>query len=235
MENEVEVYSGKLSGKNYFTDMIYIPHLKCFFLAINHILYRKDLNDKPAYLYMDFRCGWREDACFSYSMLHQRLLVIKEENKISILDPNTRKLCPERSPSDQSRLLSPFEHGTKFLCQTIHLRIEFIYIAFLSSSSTPDWLNDSGFHLSRKMVKSFQLLFYSLGSSPSLLPDNLTDPGRKIIQLLLNRIIQINAPLQALARNSTAISVVFFVVSSLTLTHFWRFISSSIDKELRLR
>ena len=94
-KNGEEVYSGKLPGYGYLEGILYDPLLDCYFLAYKRKLYRKDLNDKPAYLYMDIECGWEEGVSFRYSNLHQRLIINKGGKKISVFNQKTRKVEDE--------------------------------------------------------------------------------------------------------------------------------------------
>ena len=92
-ESGVQVYSGAFPLKyGPLRDMVFIPPLNCYFISYRNKTYRKDINNKPAYVCMDFRSGWREGACFRYSQLNQRLIINKDFEKISVVNPKTRKL-----------------------------------------------------------------------------------------------------------------------------------------------
>ena len=92
MENGTEIFSGQLlGGDGLLHDVIHIPPLNSYFLALDRKLFRKDIDDKPAYLFMDVDCGWRTGACFRYSTLHQRVFILKDQKKISVLNCKTMK------------------------------------------------------------------------------------------------------------------------------------------------
>ena len=57
-------------------DIIYIEQLDCYLLNYNDNIYRKDIDDKPPYLYMDINSNWRVRKFFRYSKVNQRLFVI---------------------------------------------------------------------------------------------------------------------------------------------------------------
>ena len=92
MDKGSQVYSEVLPGDRYLSDIVYAPHVNCYFLALNSKLYRKDINKRSPYLFMDFDCGWRWGACFRYSNLNQRLITNKNQRNISVLNPKTRKI-----------------------------------------------------------------------------------------------------------------------------------------------
>ena len=93
VDNGTLVYSRKLSvGDSSLFDLIYIPCLNCYFLATMEKLYRKDIDDKPPYLYMGVECGLRFGACFRYSNLQEKLYIKKDEKIILVVNPKTKKV-----------------------------------------------------------------------------------------------------------------------------------------------
>ena len=73
-------------------DMIYIQPLYCYFFQHKMKLYRKDITNKPPYLYMDVLCGVRNGACFRYSNLHEKLIINKDAQNISVVDLQRKKV-----------------------------------------------------------------------------------------------------------------------------------------------
>ena len=84
MENGVELYSGKLPGDRQLRDILYNPHFNCYFLALNKKLYKKEIDNKPPYVFMDVDCGWRYGAYLRYSKQQQRLIVNKDERNVKM-------------------------------------------------------------------------------------------------------------------------------------------------------
>ena len=93
IEEESEVYSGKLHVRDAsLYDIIYIPPVNSYFLASETKLYRKDIDDKPPYLFIDMNCGYRVGACLRYSRLHERMIINKDSRNISVIDPETKEI-----------------------------------------------------------------------------------------------------------------------------------------------
>ena len=93
LEDKANVFSSELpDSAQYIRDIIYTPHLDSYFLAFNDKLYKKDIDDKPPYPFMNVNCGSRYGACLGYSTRHQRLIINKDSETISLLNTETRKL-----------------------------------------------------------------------------------------------------------------------------------------------
>ena len=93
VENGKLVYSRKLFGdKSPIRDVIYVPCANCYLLDFNSQLYRKDIDEEYPYLYIDFRCGYRQGAYFRYSKRHQRVIVNKDCKNISVINVEKNKL-----------------------------------------------------------------------------------------------------------------------------------------------
>ena len=93
MEDGAQLYLENLSTNDrLLCDTIYIPPLNCYFLSLNEKLYRKDIDDKPPYLYLDVLCGWNEGCYFRYSKLPSRIIINKDTMNISVLNPRTKKI-----------------------------------------------------------------------------------------------------------------------------------------------
>ena len=92
VENDITVHSGKIRGETYLQDVIYSPCLNCYFLASSK-LYRKDINGKPPYPFMDVKWGNRAGSCFRYSNIHHRLTVNDKKSRFLLMvNPRTRKV-----------------------------------------------------------------------------------------------------------------------------------------------
>ena len=130
-ENGAEIYSGSLpvEGKS-LRDIIYITPLNCYILSHDKKLYRKDIDDKPAYLYMDVESGNKLGSCFRYSNIHQRLIMIKEETNLSVVNLETKEVEIELKKSagnyiadfrvfgeQEDRVISLTHDGNVFVCE----------------------------------------------------------------------------------------------------------------------
>ena len=60
VENNKLIHSGRLPGTSTgpLLDIIYVEHLDWYLLNYNSNVYRKDIDDKPPYLYMDINSDW---------------------------------------------------------------------------------------------------------------------------------------------------------------------------------
>ena len=90
VENGLKIYSGSLhKDDTTLHGMIYIPSMKCYLLASECKLYRKDINTNAPYLFLAFNFDL---GCFWYSVQHQRL-ALKNGAKgvISVLNLQTKK------------------------------------------------------------------------------------------------------------------------------------------------
>ena len=93
VDNGVHLFSGQLSKTSRrVKDIIYVPCLNCYFIAFDSHLYRKEIDDKPPFLFLDINCGWRLGGCFRYSIVHQRLIINKDKKKISVVNLENREL-----------------------------------------------------------------------------------------------------------------------------------------------
>ena len=96
IENGYQVNYGMLPVyKAALKDVLYIPCLDCYFMDYNEKLYRKDIDNKPPYPYMDdvvFGCSYRCGGSFIYSEIHQRVIFGQHFKYISVLNPQTREI-----------------------------------------------------------------------------------------------------------------------------------------------
>ena len=95
-----QVYTGNLPGggflrRDFLRGVIYIPCLNCYFIVDDFCLYRKDIKNKPAYLFMRLRSWERSDNSLKYSNEHHRLIFNKDSINISALNPRKRKIDVE--------------------------------------------------------------------------------------------------------------------------------------------
>ena len=92
-ENDILIPSRiPIEVDNELLNTIYCPPLDCYFLATKTKLFRKDINNKPAYLYMSVKCGTQHGACLRYSKILQRVIINKDGTSISMINPSTRKI-----------------------------------------------------------------------------------------------------------------------------------------------
>ena len=93
IENNITIDSGMLPDEvRLLQDIIYVPCLNSYLIASPNQLYRKDINDRPPYFYMNLDEGRREFAPLRYSNLNQSLIINKMGNYISVINPKTRKV-----------------------------------------------------------------------------------------------------------------------------------------------
>ena len=94
VEGGSTVFSRRVSKSDYLVDAIYIPHHNFYLFASADDLFRKDIDSKPPYLFMDARCdsGLRSGISFKYSNLHQRLIICKETKIILVINPLSREV-----------------------------------------------------------------------------------------------------------------------------------------------
>ena len=93
VENGKKLYSSKLPFPELSVyDLIYVPFKNCYFFDYDRTLYRKDINKKPFYFFMDCACGNKIGACFQYSTLHKRLLINRESQEISVINLATKEI-----------------------------------------------------------------------------------------------------------------------------------------------
>ena len=101
IDDNKSVYASKLHRRHsWFRDMIYVKSLNCYFIDCGLSLYRKDIDEKPAYLYMKYVGGYREGACFRYSKINQRLIVNKGYESLAAINLATKQIEIEVKKSD---------------------------------------------------------------------------------------------------------------------------------------
>ena len=93
IENEAQIYSEQLPNiYASLADMIYIKPLDCYLLDHDEKIYRKDIDDKPPYIYLDLTCNIRAGASFRYSEIHERLVIIKDWDRIAVVNLQNKEV-----------------------------------------------------------------------------------------------------------------------------------------------
>ena len=92
VEDNKVIFSEAISSFASLTDMIYIEPMNYYLMDHNTKLYRKNIDDKPPYLFMEIVTGFREGACFQYSRQHDRLIVNKDYKNISVVNLEEKKV-----------------------------------------------------------------------------------------------------------------------------------------------
>ena len=90
IENGKLLFCEKLPDR--LIDLIYIEHLDCYFMDYNNKLYKKDINGRPAYLFLDLRCGNNEGWSFIFSRLNKKLIVNKDMKNISVINLESKEI-----------------------------------------------------------------------------------------------------------------------------------------------
>ena len=93
IENKIQTYAADhLPGDpNQFCGIIYISHLNCYLLVFEARIYRKDINENPAYVFMDLNCGSRIGA-LKYLALNKRLIFPKDGKNLAVLNLDTKQV-----------------------------------------------------------------------------------------------------------------------------------------------
>ena len=87
------IYSARFPfKKDILRDLIYIKQFDSYFMDHDNQLYRKDINDKYAYVWMNIRCGFVSGGSFAYSDLNEKLIVNKDKDTISAVDLKAKKV-----------------------------------------------------------------------------------------------------------------------------------------------
>ena len=96
VENNTEIYSGKLPVEDkWLQDIIYVTHLNSYLIYHNDRLYKKDIDNKPIYLFLELKCGLRVGACLKYSKLNKRVIIAKDYYNVSALHVESKKVQVE--------------------------------------------------------------------------------------------------------------------------------------------
>ena len=93
IEDDLEIRSEKLPGKRELDGIIYVENLNCYLLYLNNCIYRKDIDDNPAYVFMEgvFSDPISSDS-FKYSTLNQRLILPKNGSDIAVVNLERKQI-----------------------------------------------------------------------------------------------------------------------------------------------
>ena len=143
IENGKEFYSGKLDPTKYkyVRDTLYCKPLNCYFFYTDlHQIFRKDIDDKPPYLYIsEIQADGREGAHLEYSRVNQRVIVNSEfwdeegqKAVLGVLNLETKQVEFKTGPSPGSvdaafKLLGEKEDRVIAVTKTsvLHFQLDF--------------------------------------------------------------------------------------------------------------
>ena len=93
-QNNVQIYSKSFSAVQKRLDSItYVDHLNCYLLNFNCQIYRKDIDDRPPYFFMDGLNSYLKPAtCLNYSRAGKRLIVSKGSHNISVVNLDRKRI-----------------------------------------------------------------------------------------------------------------------------------------------
>ena len=96
IDNGLDLYSdiNRLSDDSLY-DIIFISVINCYLIASYEKLYRKNIDDRPPYLYLDLKCGFRLGTYLRYSDKNYKLVINKDRVNISVIDLKAKKLAIE--------------------------------------------------------------------------------------------------------------------------------------------
>ena len=90
LRNGTKLYSAPFKG--FVKDLLYIEDYDAYFLSVGSHIYRKDINQKVPYKFMELSCGFRMAASFRYSKLNRRLIVNKNFRTISVVNLDNQEV-----------------------------------------------------------------------------------------------------------------------------------------------
>ena len=90
IENGLVVHKSLCDKEDCIRDLIYIEKLDCYIMAYDWKLYRKDIDNKRPYLFIDVVCGIRFGASLRFSTLNNRLITNKDMKTICAINLETR-------------------------------------------------------------------------------------------------------------------------------------------------
>ena len=92
VENGTKIYSGRLPvQKAKLLDAVYILDFKAYFLCYDSKIYRKDIDRRPAYLWMDITIGNAVGNSLVYSKMNKRLVVAYMGKSLSIVNLRAKR------------------------------------------------------------------------------------------------------------------------------------------------
>ena len=97
IDNGFQVYTSAVTNATFTSllGMIYIETKDYYLMGYNGKIYRKNIDSKDPYLFIDLKIGVRIGACFRFSKLNNRLITIREKHWISMVDLETKTVDAE--------------------------------------------------------------------------------------------------------------------------------------------
>ena len=87
IENHNQIYAGRLPvDEGMLDDIVYADHADCYFLHHEDKIYRKDIDEKPAFVFMSIYDDHRGGISLQYSKINRRLLAVLSWRDISVID-----------------------------------------------------------------------------------------------------------------------------------------------------
>ena len=88
-----EIYSKRFLSSARLDGIIYINSLNCYLLYLRSRIYRKDIDNKPPYLYMKLYLGSRSSNSIKYSKIHNRLILAKYlNNNLALINLERKRI-----------------------------------------------------------------------------------------------------------------------------------------------
>ena len=109
IENRAEFFSSRLE-KQFLKDICYIKRSNFYVLSFQEKIYRKDVDNKPPYEFLDVSCGQRNGASFRYSSIHHRLVIVKDRANIAVVNTDRKRVENEikRDNKECSNIIQDF-------------------------------------------------------------------------------------------------------------------------------
>ena len=104
-------------------DVLYYKPLDCYFIGQEGRIYRKNIDEKPAYLFSEGTCLPKPRFCFKLSLMNQRIFVNSSKKYVSILDPKHKRIdfWLSTKSNHHPQILEIFgENEDKILCSDIY-------------------------------------------------------------------------------------------------------------------
>ena len=93
VEDSVEIYSKSFPGnKNIRNSINYREDLNCYLLNFNYQIYRKEIDDRHPYFFMDLYCVLKPGISRSHSELNTRFILAKKRSYISVVNPYQKRV-----------------------------------------------------------------------------------------------------------------------------------------------
>ena len=93
VEDEIQVFRGQLPVFNKpLKGIVYIPTLNSYFLIHDSNLYRKDINNKPPYLFLKINLYYGVGTSLAYSKINQRLIMANKQQNLLMFNFKRKKI-----------------------------------------------------------------------------------------------------------------------------------------------